>query len=161
MIEWARLPGYRVIDDAVGNLPIGVTAVARGLAVAAVTFVVLGTVTALWENSLFVRMTPAGSLEIALLAIQSVLLGLFFAIPRTACAGGQAGTGSVLAFLGVACPVCNKILLYVVGAELLLVYFEPVRIYIAALGVAITAFALWWKWRSPAIVLSAKPAVKG
>ena len=51
--------------------------------------------------------------------------------------------GSVFAFLGVACPVCNQILMMIFGAELLLVYFEPVRVYVAALGVVITAFFLW------------------
>ncbi len=39
----------------------------KGLAVALGSFVGLGTVAALWENPLFVRMTPAGDLEVVLL----------------------------------------------------------------------------------------------
>ena len=39
----------------------------KGLAVALGSFIGLGTVGALWENSLFVRMTPAGDIEVALL----------------------------------------------------------------------------------------------
>ena len=39
----------------------------KGLAVALGSFVALGTVAALWENPLFVRMTPAGDLEVVLL----------------------------------------------------------------------------------------------
>ena len=117
----------------------------KGVGTAAATFGLLGTVAALWDNPLFVRMTPAGMPEIALLAAQSLLLGLYVALPRPVCAPRGAGTGSVLAFLGIACPICNKLLLYVLGAEFLLGYFEPVRIYIAALGVAITAFAVWTK----------------
>ncbi len=39
----------------------------KGLAVALGSFVALGTVAALWENSLFVRMTPAGDIEVVLL----------------------------------------------------------------------------------------------
>lgn len=115
------------------------------IAVAAASFVALGTVMALWDNPLFFRMTPAGPLEISLLAIQSVLLGLFFSIRRAKCAGNQAGVGSIFAVLGLACPVCNKLLLIVFGSELLLGYFEPIRIYVAALGLAITAWALWRK----------------
>ncbi len=36
----------------------------KGLPVALGSFVGLGTVAALWETSLFVRMTPAGDLEV-------------------------------------------------------------------------------------------------
>ena len=161
MTERTRLSGHRVIDNVLGAIPSSVAPVLKGAAVAVASFVALGTVTALWENPLFFRMTPAGPLEIMLLFIQSALLGLFFGIPRTACAGNQAGAGSILAFLGIACPVCNKLLLYVVGAEFLLVYFEPVRVYVAALGVAVTAFALWQKWQSRAVVLPAEPAEEG
>ena len=122
-------------------------AMLKPMAVAVVSFALLGTVAALWENSMFVRMTPAGPIEIALLAGQSVLLGLFFAMPRSTCGNRPVGLGSVLAFLGVACPVCNKILLLVFGYELLLVYFEPIRIYVAAAGFLLTAGALWYKHR--------------
>ncbi len=114
--------------------------------IAGAAFVALGTVTALWENPLFFRMTPAGWVEIGLLAIQSVLLGLYFALRRIRCAARPVGVGSVLTFLGVACPVCNKILLFVFGSELLLVYFEPVRVYVAAIGVLVTVAALWLRW---------------
>lgn len=124
-------------------LALGPKGLLKGTVVSASAFAALGTVTALWNNPFFVRMTPAGPIEIGLLAIQSVLLGLYFAMPRTGCAGRPVATGSVLAFLGVACPVCNKILLFIFGSELLLVYFEPVRVYVAAFGVLVTVAALW------------------
>ena len=47
--------------------------VAQGVAVAAVMFAGLGTVAALWPNPLFMRMTPTGGFEVALLLVQSVL----------------------------------------------------------------------------------------
>lgn len=118
-----------------------------GLAVALAVFVALGTVAALWENPLFIRMTPAGGWEIGLLALLSLLSGVYVAIRRPFCSSGRVGVGGVLGFLGVACPVCNKILLLVFGGELLLTYFEPVRIYLAALGVIITAWAVVHEWR--------------
>ena len=110
------------------------------------TFLALGTVTALWENPLFIRMVPAGTAEISLLAAQSVLLGLYFSIHRGSCATRQVGVGSVLTFLGIACPVCNKILLFVFGWELLLIYFQPVRVYVALAGFLLTGLAVWLKW---------------
>ena len=115
---------------------------AKGAAVALLAFGGLGTVSALWNNPLFVRMTPAGGWEIGLLSALSVLFGLYVAIRRPACADRTAGVGGVLGFLGVACPVCNKILLLIFGGELLLTYFEPVRLYVAAAGTAILAVAV-------------------
>ena len=142
MIKFARL-------RKIGRLPMKNFAkeMLQPILVAIVTFALLGTVAALWENPVFVRMTPAGPIEVVLLAGQSILLGLFFALPRSSCGNRQVGIGSILAFLGIACPVCNKILLFIFGSELLLVYFEPVRIYVAAAGFLLTAGALWLKRR--------------
>ncbi len=113
-----------------------------GAAVALLAFGALGTVSALWGNPLFMRMTPAGGWEIGLLGVLAMLSGLYVAIRLPACADRTAGVGGVLGFIGVACPTCNKILMLLFGGELLLTYFEPFRIYVAAAGVAILAVAL-------------------
>lgn len=106
------------------------------------SFGVLGTVAGLWPNPLFTRMTPAGGWEIGLLSLQSVLLGLYATIWRPTCSIRTAGVGGVLNFLGIACPVCNKVLLLLFGWNALMTYFEPLRLYLALLGVIVTAFAL-------------------
>ena len=118
----------------------------KGLAVALGSFVALGTVAALWENPLFVRMTPAGDLEVVLLGLLSVLLGTYVAVRRPFCSVKTVGVGGVLGFIGVACPVCNQILLLLFGGDLLLTYFEPVRVYVAAAGVLAVAFAVAREW---------------
>ncbi len=110
------------------------------------SFVVLGTVAALWDNPLFVRMTPAGDLEVVLLGLLSVLLGTYVAIRRPFCSAKTAGVGGLLGFIGVACPVCNKILLLLFGGDLLLTYFEPVRVYVAGVGVLVVAAAVAREW---------------
>lgn len=119
---------------------------AAGAGVAAASFAVLGTVAALWDNPLFVRMTPAGVWEIAMLAAMSGLFGVYVAIRRPACSMTGAGAGGVLAFLGVTCPVCNKILLLIFGGELLLTWFEPVRIYVAAAGALLVGWMAVREW---------------
>lgn len=118
-----------------------------GIAVAAAAFAALGTVAALWENPFFIRMSPAGGWEIGLLALLSLLSGLYVAIRRPFCSNKTAGVGGVLGFLGIACPVCNKILLLAFGSDLLLTYYEPVRIYVAVVGVLIAAWAVLHEWR--------------
>ncbi|MCZ6608297.1 MAG: hypothetical protein O7A64_11580 [Alphaproteobacteria bacterium] len=128
----------------------------KGLAVALGSFVALGTVAALWENPLFVRMTPAGDPEVVLLGLLSVLLGTYVAVRRPFCSVKTVGVGGVLGFIGVACPVCNQVLLLLFGGDLLLTYFEPVRIYVAGVGVLVVAAAVAREWllvkRQPAPV---------
>jgi hypothetical protein len=118
------------------------------------SFISLGTVAALWENPFFIRMTPVSGFEIAALAALSLLLGLYVAIRRPFCSIKTVGTGGVLGFLGIACPVCNQILLFLFGGELLLTYFEPVRIYVAAAGVLIAALAVAREW----VLIKQQPA---
>ncbi len=118
----------------------------KGLAAALGSFVALGTVAALWENPLFIRMTPAGDIEVVLLGFLSVLLGTYVAIRRPFCSVKTASVGGVLGFIGVACPVCNKVLLLLFGGDLLLTYFEPVRVYVAAAGVLAVAAAAAREW---------------
>ena len=128
----------------------------KGLAVAIGSFVALGTLAALWENPLFVRMTPAGDLEVVVLGLLSVLLGTYVTLRRPFCSVKPVGVGGVLGFIGVACPVCNQILLLLFGGDLLLTYFEPVRIYVAGVGVLVVAAAVAREWvlvkRQPAQV---------
>ena len=117
--------------------------IALSVAVAAAMFVGLGTVAALWENPLFMRMTPTGEFEITLLLLLSVLAGIYVGLPRTECGKRTAGTGGVIGFLGIACPVCNKILVLLFGSALLLEYYEPARLYLALGGVVLMAAAIW------------------
>ncbi len=118
-----------------------------GALVTLLGFAGLGTVSALWPNPLFMRMTPAGVWEISLLAALSLLGGLYVALRRPACADRTAGAGGIVGFLGIACPTCNKLLMLLFGGELLLAYFEPVRLYVAAAGAAILALALLFELR--------------
>ncbi len=115
----------------------------KGVIVSAVMFGVLGTVSAIWENQFFIRMTPAGNAEIWILLVLSALIGVFVAVRRPGCSGKRAAAGGVLGFLGIACPVCNQILLLVFGGDLLLTYFEPIRIYVATIGVGLAGWAVF------------------
>ena len=77
------------------SIPVKGKAFITAVAVATGTFLALGTVTALWENPLFIRMVPAGTAEISLLAAQSILLGLsIFPFPVASVRQGRSGLGA-------------------------------------------------------------------
>ena len=99
-------------------------------------------------------MTPAGDLEVVLLGLLSLLLGAYVAIRRPFCSVKAVGVGGVLGFVGVACPVCNQVLLLLFGGDLLLTYFEPVRIYVAGAGVLVVAAAVAREW----LIVKRQPA---
>lgn len=115
------------------------------VAIALLAFAVLGTITALWDNSLFTRMTPTSGFEIGLLLAQAALAGLYLGTRQPACAARAAGAGGILGFLGIACPVCNKLLVLAFGSTFLLEYFEPLRLYVALLGAALLMYAVYEK----------------
>lgn len=118
---------------------------ARSVFFAAGLFIVGGSVAALWNNAFFVRMTPVVGYEYALLAIEAGLAGLYMGLKAPACSIGAAGSGSILGFLGVACPICNKLLMLLFGGQLLMTYFEPIRPIVGTLGIGLLIFALWKK----------------
>ncbi|OQM73435.1 hypothetical protein [Manganibacter manganicus] len=123
-------------------------AYARGAFVAIGSFIMFGTVAALWANPLFIRMTPTGGFEVVLLALQALLLGVYVAIPVPSCGLKLASVGGIASYIGIACPVCNKLLLFVFGANSLLIYLEPMRLYLAVGGALVTMVAVSIRWRN-------------
>lgn len=121
----------------------------KGAVVALLSFGGLGTIAALWDNPVFIRMTPVGGWEVSLLGLLALLLGAYVAIRRPLCSLRGAGAGGTLGFLGVACPICNKLLVLAFGADLLLAYFEPIRLYVTLAGIVLVGFLVMreWRWR--------------
>lgn len=119
--------------------------IVSSVAIAVGVFVVLGSVAALWDNPLFTRMTPTSGFEVGLLVAQAALAGLYLGTRQPVCATRSAGAGGILGFLGIACPVCNKLLVLAFGGTLLLEYFEPVRLYVGLAGTVLLAYALYVK----------------
>lgn len=131
---------------------------ARAGLFAAPLFVALGTITALWPNPLFVRMTPVTAWDFVLLTAEALLLGLYLGLRAPGCAVGRAGLGGVLGFLGFGCALCNKLLLLVLGGPLILQFVEPWRYPLGALGIAVLALALWHKARRRSQLATLVPA---
>ena len=117
----------------------------------------MGTLTALWLNPYFIRMTPVTGWDYLILSLESMLIGLFFGIPKPRCASKKAGIGGVFGFLGFGCSICNKFLLLPLGSRFLLTYFEPIRYYIGATVILIFYFVLYQKM---ALLLLQQPDIK-
>jgi len=115
------------------------------LGIAVGVFLVLGTVTSLWNNPFFARMTGVNTLDYLILGMESLLFGLLLGVKTGSCSVKSAGTGGVLGFLGFACPVCNKLLLLIFGGTFLMTYFEPIRPLLGLLGILILAYLLYKK----------------
>lgn len=113
--------------------------------ISVITFLILGGVTAVYENPFFQRMTPLYWFDYIFLTVESVLTGVFLGVNTPACATKKAGVGGILGFLGFACPVCNKLLLFLFGSGILLTYFEPIRPLVGALGITLLGLAVYKK----------------
>lgn len=113
----------------------------RGTLVGLTLFAALGTVTAVWVNPFFIRKVPVGAWELAATAVTAILAGVTatFWVPK--CRMRKAGAGGIASFVGIACPVCNKVLLLIFGGPFLLAWFDPLRPYLATGGVIVMGFA--------------------
>ena len=119
----------------------------RGILIAAFSFAAMGTVTAVWRNPFFTRMTPIEGWELPSLFIFASLAGVFAAIRQPSCSTKKAGFGSIASFLGIACPTCNKVLMFIFGGEALMRWFDPIRPTITAVGLILLVLAIRTEWR--------------
>lgn len=73
----------------------------------------------------------------------SLLLGLVigtFAISSVKGSGGKAIGSGFVTFLAVGCPICNKLVLVILGVSGALAFFDPVQIY---LGIGSVLLLVW------------------
>ena len=112
-----------------------------------VLFAAFGTLTAVWDNPLFIRMTPTRVMDWMILGAEAALLGLYLAVQVPGCGIRQASLGGILAFLGFGCALCNKMLVMALGATFLSTYFVPNQPLLGAIGLTVLTLALRNKLR--------------
>lgn len=104
--------------------------------------------TAVITNPFFTRMTPVYWYDYIYLIADSILLGIYLGLTfgktqiKQCKVKGKAFSGGILGFLGIACPICNKILLLLFGVSFLMIYFEPIRPYLGLLSMLILLWAV-------------------
>lgn len=117
-----------------------VAAVAYGAAIAVPTAII--------PNPLFTRMTPPTAWSWLFWLLPALLFGplaasYVVALRRPGCAADGATMGAgLLSFLAVGCPVCNKVVVALMGVSSALTYFQPIQPLLGAASVALLAYGL-------------------
>lgn len=118
--------------------------------IAGLTVVLIGVPTDLIDTAMFTRDIPVTWWAWLALAVTAALAGLLAAsyvrsplAPQRRDAAGRWGTvGAVLGYFAVGCPVCNKLVLLALGTSGALQFFQPVQPLLAAVSIALLAWAL-------------------
>ncbi|MGQ0480393.1 MAG: hypothetical protein ACT4O0_05110 [Pseudonocardia sp.] len=110
------------------------------------------------DNPLFGRMTPVRWWDYAVLVAVSGLTTLWARIPGSLITRGyRAPLASVFGALAVGCPVCNKLVVGLLGMSGALAIWAPLQPLLGAGSVGLVMLAVLAKWR----MLSRDPAVVG
>lgn len=131
---------------------------ARALVGAALSTAVVGVPTDVIDNSMFTRMTPVRWWDMPVLVLTAMLTAVWAGI-RPGVQQDRAGSarvcgGSLLSALAVGCPLCNKIVMALLGVSGALGVWAPLQplLALASLAVLATAVAVRWRRRECAAV---------
>ena len=121
-------------------------------AATAVTAVLTGLPTDIVPNSFYRRMTPILWWNYPVWVATAVLAGLVFATyvearPEGSSVGATA-SGGLLAFFAVGCPICNKLVVALIGVSGALSFFAPIQPYLALVGLALLTLSLILRLRA-------------
>ena len=110
------------------------------------TALLTGLPTDVLPNPFYTRMTPVLWWNYPVWALTAVLAGLLLAtyvrpVPIDSSAGAALG-GGLMSFFAVGCPVCNKLVLALIGVGGALSLFAPIQPYLAAAGLGLLAASL-------------------
>lgn len=123
---------------------------AGATAAAGLTALAVGVPTDVIDTDFFTRMTPVRWWDYPVLVLVSLLTGLWVAIPPPARRAERpagvvgAATGALFA---IGCPICNKIIVALLGVSGALAMWAPVQPFLAALSVAALGGAVYLRWR--------------
>ena len=120
---------------------------------ALVAALIIGVPTVLIPNSLFGRMTPTSPLDYVIWLSSILLLGPLLALatlyPMSVQVSSQARTGiwrayggGLLSFFSVGCPVCNKLVVLLLGFSGAMTFFNPLRPFLGLAAITVLAGTL-------------------
>ena len=99
-------------------------------------------------NPWFTRMTPVRTVDLVLWPLTSIVLGALLATfaltlgdERRRAVSHSTG-GGILSVFAIGCPICNKLVVAVLGLSGALTYFEPVQPLIGVSAIALGLYGL-------------------
>lgn len=115
----------------------------------------LGIPTVLISNHWFIRMTPTSSQDYIIWILSALLIGpvtalaLLYPIKQDVqkAGGGRAILGTILSLLSVGCPVCNKVIVFLLGFSGAMTFFNPLRPFLGIASVVLLAATLFLRVR--------------
>lgn len=128
--------------------------VLRSFLFAVVLAVVIGVPTDVVANPWFSRMTPVVPLDYVFLVATSAMTGAVIASAsygnwiRRRGAGQTGAVGGVLGWLAIGCPICNKLVVALLGVSGALRFFGPAQPLIGAAAVVLGITALTIRFRA-------------
>lgn len=113
----------------------------------AVALLVIGIPAAIVDSPFFIRMTPVRAQDYVIWVVSALLVGLIagtYASHTPSNNEGKTFSGGMLSFLAVGCPICNKLVVLMLGTSGALTFFGPAQLYIglASLGLLAWTFSL-------------------
>jgi hypothetical protein len=126
---------------------------AVGAIAAFVALVAIGVPTAIIDTPFFVRMLPVRVEDYAVWGATAVLAGLIagtYALPAPSGSEGKALSGGFLSYLAVGCPICNKLVVLLLGTSGALTFFAPAQLYIGLASLLLLAWTLRLRARAVA-----------
>lgn len=135
----------------------------RTIPIALIAAVVIAVPADLIENPVFGRPIEPKPIDYVILAITSALIGLILAIrPERSEATERQETrtmfGGFISFLAVGCPVCNQIVVALVGTSGALGWWAPVQPVVGLLAVGLLLYTLRMRLRTYRLTACPVPA---
>jgi hypothetical protein len=123
-----------------------IRALSAGVAASLATLIVIGLSTDVISNPWFDRKVPVRAYDWIVLIAISVLTGalvITYLVGQSSLVGTRTGVGSgVLGWFAVSCPLCNKIVLLLLGTSGATSLFEPIQPALGALAIVLALGAL-------------------
>ena len=165
--EQAKWSAIAVVPDMPWWRTLGLRFLLIAAAATASSFLLLGVPSAVIPNPLFVRMTPTEPVNLAVWLLSAPLLGVITAtyLDRLG-AAVPASTGSrrttlasVGAYLAIGCPICNKVVVALLGVSGALQLFAPLQPVIGAGSVVLLGLTAVWRLRQRGQALVCRASV--
>ena len=93
-------------------------------------------------------MTPSTLLDYFFLFTTALLGGIYLVLSASVCSNDvKAAGGGILGLLAFACPICDKLLVLLLGTTFLMAYFDPIRPVLGVVSIVLLLYAINKKLR--------------